>query len=909
MRGMIEKRFKLALILMIVSAIFISPIAFASFEVGNESSNIETSYSPGERLSGWINISLDDIGGNEKFIIDELGDIEIKDFLDKNEAEYGCFPSDCERRYRAYNPEEDKSFSLGYSPDNQGKTEKTIGLNLEGDIDSISSFGFEMDVTNSEVCGSPVQIDFLGDGENIWRPGKDTITYEYSCDYDDGTGCFDHTLDDYKKGVIRDTPTCQKIKLVDSESFELGAYISGKDERWDNGDEDFYLKMELWSTEGVEKANCKIEEEPVEEGEKVSCEINYSNRESQEYYVCVRSNQGSGITDYRIEKENRGEICGFEGDPSEGTKYHDNYHIFAKGSKFGNVGRVELYDDELELAESIEDFVRIKYDNDCGEGCGVPIDFEISFYLWSADINLHNLRFFYESPGSEEHNEFYDIDEEPVEISSGFLKLDLEKAEIDVPEEYGNHTIALKLAGEEIFEGVISVEERPIIGNLWPRQGISAGEETTFEIDVTSPANNSLVKYSWDFGDNTTKTTDMREVTHTYETIDESYTIGVNVEDSEGLSSSKEFEIVVGSPEEVINDIKNKHIKNLEKVRDEGMQGMEEWEKEIVKDRLKWEDLYNEIWALKDRYQDEDEDDELIEIMKRLNEMVIPVQIEKFEDSMEFFIDYGDIRPSYFEDMGAGSLDADASKYREAISGWGYQNLDKNLQFSEVSVFYEKGKKFEPVTNLYSLSIDPEEEKDEVFYLVIEGQNIELSGDYETVDLSGAVGIKFDKIGREEIKFASDTSMYDLVLYSSPDLEKLEVVSEPKGRIGPPETRYGWAILGVISVLTFGLISYLIVLLWYRKHYENHLFKSKNNIYNIMQFIKNAENNGMKDGAIKTKLKEVGWTGEQISYSFKKYEGKPIMPLDIISLFQKIRKKSGERKGGPKPSTPSPNMR
>ena len=74
-------------------------------------------------------------------------------------------------------------------------------------------------------------------------------------------------------------------------------------------------------------------------------------------------------------------------------------------------------------------------------------------------------------------------------------------------------------------------------------------------------------------------------------------------------------------------------------------------------------------------------------------------------------------------------------------------------------------------------------------------------------------------------------------------------------------------------VLFLGLLGYILLRWWYKKNYETHLFKDKKDIYNLMNFIKNARSRGMADGDVTKKLKKNGWEGGQIRYAFKKLKG------------------------------------
>jgi hypothetical protein len=88
----------------------------------------------------------------------------------------------------------------------------------------------------------------------------------------------------------------------------------------------------------------------------------------------------------------------------------------------------------------------------------------------------------------------------------------------------------------------------------------------------------------------------------------------------------------------------------------------------------------------------------------------------------------------------------------------------------------------------------------------------------------------------------------------------------------------------------FALAVYVALQWWYKEKYEKYLFKNRNDLYNLMNFISNARSQGLQDKEIIGKLKASGWGGEQINYVFKKMAGKAIMPFDFLRLFKKTDK-------------------
>ena len=68
-------------------------------------------------------------------------------------------------------------------------------------------------------------------------------------------------------------------------------------------------------------------------------------------------------------------------------------------------------------------------------------------------------------------------------------------------------------------------------------------------------------------------------------------------------------------------------------------------------------------------------------------------------------------------------------------------------------------------------------------------------------------------------------------------------------------------LVGTIIVLVVAFGLYILLQEWYKRNYENYLFKNKNNLYNLLFFIKNAKAKGLRESAIVSKLKKSKWSG------------------------------------------------
>mgnify|MGYP001601780142 CR=1 FL=1 len=87
---------------------------------------------------------------------------------------------------------------------------------------------------------------------------------------------------------------------------------------------------------------------------------------------------------------------------------------------------------------------------------------------------------------------------------------------------------------------------------------------------------------------------------------------------------------------------------------------------------------------------------------------------------------------------------------------------------------------------------------------------------------------------------------------------------------------------------------------WYKRNYEKHLFKNSGDLHNIMNYIRDMKKEGATDSEIKSKLKETGWTSEQVDYALKKSVGKDtgMWELPVTKIFEKKKGEQEENEEG-----------
>ena len=336
----------------------------ASFDLGNNSYSLKKFYSKGETIEGWVNISIMGEDIDEPVSIEDRGfegEIELSEWLDLNSINYACSPHNCVEDYESTKPEQVKNISLQYGE------EKLVGTIVEGNpIDEILDFRFNILVENEPSCKNPLKIDFLSNGENVWESNK--FSSNYDCRIEGGKGCFDfRKVSEFEAGGNR---YCEKIELPPSGEFKLGAWI-----RKDNSSSSEQpIEMELYNLNGnlIQGNNtCQLNESQISSlGKEVNCTINNRKETSQQNFVCI--NIPDSASGYWLRKEEDNNSCGFYEDtpPLNPSQFKYDYHIFARGARYGEIGEFEFndttYPSQMEgrLKENIESYLG-RYVYDC----------------------------------------------------------------------------------------------------------------------------------------------------------------------------------------------------------------------------------------------------------------------------------------------------------------------------------------------------------------------------------------------------------------------------------------------------------------------------------------------------------------------------------------------------------------
>jgi len=910
-----KKEMRLIIIISIIFGsllIYLTPV-FADFDLGkinNQSYELDLSYGPREAIRGWINISLDEEPANSLFTAFD-SDISLIDFLDENSVTYTCFPNDCEPSYSATNAQDSKQFTLGYYK------EKLIGIKITDNTNGITGFTFNVSLDTGSACHTPLEVDLLNDG--IVEYSSDEMSDDF-CQIQNPTGCFEESDSNDSKEITNDFIYCEEINIPVNKKLMPGAEIIG------TGDAEFKFTI-------ITSADEKSCTSTITEGGEITCDdailFDEELEQPEQAIVCITESEDSTGT-YEIKYE-RIDTCGYS-ENSEGGQVDYDFNIFIKPGKYEGISdfvfnQEEIYgDDDTDLVDYIYNELIIgRYGGSCDPECVIPI--KISYYgSEDEQIIISDLRLDYSFENTPEHIEdIYDISESNVLIDSDFLKLDLEKGNFLVSDEIGDEDFVLELGGKTIIDDEeINIKAVPQIKDIIPHEA-PALVNYPFVVLLEDPGTN--LTYTWDFGDNSSKqTTDTKILKHAYSAIG-TYDLTVIVSNKFG-NSTKTVKITTRTPEIYVNETIVDYKNKLNKIESE-INKLPEWIKKEIGKMFDVDDLKSQVSTQKTKYDGTLSGDgvKFVEIMSNLLALNIP---NSFNISQKInpsnIIPYPDqINLAALDYLGAGGIDGSEKKYSDAVTNWFTQTLNMKMESKTYALYYEGS-----TEDLYSyvkvtLTPKPDQNLGEVYFLVNGNPDeIKINTAKNVRDYDDASGIVFSELtSAETIEFLypKKVSVESFPIYISPEFRDLEFSVEPgvcnfnkkcEKNLGETYKNcrsdckpIGLTILWIFILLFVALVVYIILQEWYKRNYESRLFKDKNQLFNLINFMNNSFNQGMRKSEIISKLKEIGWENEQLTYAWNKFQGKRTGMWEI-PLFKWVEKRQVKKELAKRSSVASP---
>jgi hypothetical protein len=857
-----------------------SGLASAGFSEGNYT--MQKVYSGGELIKGYLNISFSG-QTNSNFTNSFSDGIDLLRFLKSSDLSYQCVPSDCKDGYgspsstsKSFYLSGDKLFAFA-----TGSYNETKATNLKFNI--TSDFG-------PSCKASQFYIDLFDDGSIDFFNNKNN---DVACD-SKNYGCFDSSLGDDKYNwvyIASNTKLCEKISLAQAPAYRVGAKIK-------NGTSNIKIIVTLYDmsvSNSSAKGYCQLPSntDPVQEKD---CVVNYSSYKRFDGLVCISADTSSGSTDFQIRAETTSPKCGTSFD-NVGKGYPVDYELYAFPLQYAAVNNIgfnsnvysKLNGDSV-LTSALTNYVGARYGNvngysDCSDKCVIP------FRIWGSaqNINIDNIVLSYSSPqlgGETSDSNLYSITSTKFKINTDWIQIDLKDLAINAPYFNGRKLFELNFADKNLISEMINISGG-FSFDVNPKI-IAVGRNVEFIIDV-----GNVTSSIWDFGDSSEKVTSSTGRTvHKYSTSGD-YEVTVQAVKSNGESSTRTFKISVGdaktSAETTFSEYKIRLLNLTSQLN-----SYPDWIKVELKKNVNIPDLNESLDSIEVALNKASSDSDYEKVLNNLSKLNMPYGIYSTSAgrNLPILLGFNGIDLKYIQQIAQSEVTADsATKLRADLVNWIKENYDANVSYETISEVLSSGA--EPILTKFKISLTPKvADSEDTNYLIVgvPENSITFLESYSVKSLDEGSGLYIDFMGAKNVEFyiKGKMSLEDIGAYISPEISKLgvyEYIQEPT----KPKFRTRLFLIGIIVILVLFLIVYIILQEWYKKNYENSLFKSKNDLFNLINFIYNSRTAGLKDRDIKRKLESSGWSGEQVNYAFKKIDGQRtgMWEIPLFSFLEK----------------------
>lgn len=831
---------------------------FGSSNIGNVSSSLTSSYSFNDNLAGWINISLSNEPFNSLLTASYTpaaneNNISIKDLLAKNpNILSSCTTVNCGMTYDASDAgTSSRTFTL-----NSGES-VLLGMLVNDSLEVMDVTGFSLNVTSSasDNCASQLRLDINNDGIYEWSANRQELNSFCSKSY----GCYTTPKDTL---TIANQDYCETINISSASALFIGANVTGV------GTANFTFSV-----------NGQVCSAGTSQSGEIGCPINMTITEPTSLNVCMRETSGN----YQIYYEDTNP-CG-----SSGGAFLD-FSIFAQPVKFDSVGNVLINSSDIgvNLGRYVDTYILNISNRDCTYGCYIPLKF-----LSSQDgqqVTINNAQIAYTtSAGGKQATSLYSLVQTTSKINMPFKLLFLNNSGLKVPGTAGAYNLTLKLGGSTLLSKSIVVTSAPMIDTVYPSQA-PAGANIRFNV-LASGAN--ITSYKWSFGDNSSiVSTSVPYASHTYNSLS-NYTLVVTVQNNQG-NTSKAFPIMVISPKDYLNSSLIAYRNKINNLNGQ-IASLPDLAKGYISGALNLSGTDSEVAGLQVQFSSAGNDTlTQISILGELANINLPDAINITEKaSGNFIMDSSKISLADLYKIVSETASADESTVKGAIFDWFLNSLNVNAHVDVYSSIYSNSTT--PLASYITLTIAPKTPLNKIYAVINEPRdNVVLSSSLSSTAISSGntLGLPLDFSGSTNAMnlnflLKERVGLLELPIYFSPLLSELSLVTNVsscnyngKCESGENSTNcradcpaWGTAIMWIIISLIIVFCLYIAAQEWYKKKYESYLFKDKNDLFNLINFMDNAEKQALKKEEIFGKLKEKMWHGEQIEYAYRKFKG------------------------------------
>ncbi|MEM4259232.1 MAG: hypothetical protein QXS38_00505 [Candidatus Pacearchaeota archaeon] len=853
-------------IIFIAILLLSSSVCLAAFSY--KGNNIETNYSAGSKIRGTINLSFANEPADSIFRSNFDGTINLLDLLMANDfvegVDYNCSFPNCEMSYN----------SIGsISSIILNKNEPLyVGFKIPStkDLINVESLKFFIMSDAGASCERQILVDLLDKNESFITNDKssgDICEEKYS-------GCFNYEAD-MQLADITTNLYCENISLRPAPAYKIGAVVK-------KGNSPAELTMTLFNSEWSQLAYCILPEQ-TQETESLSCIVNYSVKTKGDYFVCINSDSDA---EYKIRSEEISPKCGTA---TGAEPYNIDFEIFAQPMKFDSVGTIGVNSTTFEnLADYVDVYLEEKYQRNCSNSCIIP--FKISGN--SQTISFSNAVLKYKRNGLTSSLEgLQKLEKLSAKITSKPLNIDITKAGFVIPLNTPNKTkLQLYLNEKSILPSPISLDIIPSFGFEVSPKTILLGTKTDFQI--VSPY--TITSSNWDFGDGSSGSSSGKFISHRYRQFNPSgYVLSVTVKRSDNVTATNKFDLTIGSLSSAANNLLAEYKNRTDTViRQINLYPL--FVASALNEKIKLSDKNDSLNSISQAMANATNDEEYLTIINDallINPPAAVVVVE--EGTLPLSGGFENIDIGFIKQISESELSANLDEdVRLAIMDWFNKNYDGSATYSIFATLGDNGQ-MERILTRVRVTLTKKADADESAnnaHLIINypPEGIRFAGNYSDMQVGSGVYLPVSDSATIEFVILDDIKVYDLGIYISPTISELEAFRKVEF-VEKPRFNWGRFIFWTIILLVIAFAVYIALQEWYKRKYESYLFKNPNDLYNVITFIFNSRKNGIDDSEIAKKLKTAGWKGEQITYAFKKIDGKRtgMWEIPIFRFFEK----------------------
>ena len=858
-------------VVILIAIILASGLALASFQYKNN--NIETSYSAGEKIRGTINMSFTAEPTDSILKSNFNGTIKLIELIKENQLEegvdYTCTYFGCFDNYKSageissYSLDDDESLLIGF---------KVTGSDME-----ISSLKLSVQSNAGISCSRQLIIDVLDKNESFIQSNKNSGNLCGS----ELTGCFNPGAATTLADVTTDL-YCENISLEPAPAYKIGATLK-KGSATD-------ITMTLYDLDWQVLGDCILPNQ-TQTTEQLGCTVNYTITKKGDYFVCISSDSDAG---YQIRTEESSPKCGTS---TGGEPYNIDFDIFARPFEFGAIGTLNVnesmfYDlnNEQELASYADIYIGEIYQRNCSKGCIIP--FKLTGI--SQDLTFANAEIKYKKGGSPLFTEtnLYKLDKDKSKITTPKpINLDLSYAGFSIPIGSKASKFYLYLNNKEILPKPLNISIAPSFSfDIYPKN-VLFGVKTNFQATTSS----NIISATWNFGDGTTKTSAGKTISHRYTDFEEEgYTLEVELTRTDGVKARNSFDISFGDLRESATNLLAEYTTRMSNLTKQ-IDAFSPFVASKIKTKLNITKMQNSLNQSKKNFANATSNEDYLAVISEALLINPPTLIFVSEQGNDIPIEFGfeGMDVGYLEQISGTTLsESGKENLKRSISAWIQKNYDGNIDYEIISKRDDNNEKTF-ILSKFKLDITKKQGADasaSESYLIIDypRESLVFAGNYSEKTVGSGTYIPITGSSTIEFIVYDEVEISSLGMYVSPEISKLGAF-EAVEIVTPGGFQWGKFILWTSILLILALAIYIALQEWYKRNYESHLFKNPAELYNIINFIHNSRRN-LDDSEISRKLKNAGWTGERITYAFRKLDGKRTGMFEI-PIFRFLEKR------------------